>query len=76
MITLDTLKDRVYPLHLSTEQDEEIKDIIETAYRIGWENGHDETIKNYTPIIDTMKFYLLTAGDQYYPTSGDGDWLF
>jgi hypothetical protein len=54
MITLDTLKDRVYPLHLSTEQDEEIKDIIETAYRLGWENGYDEAGRNYTPIIEKL----------------------
>ena len=54
MITLDTLKDRVYPLHLSTEQDEEIKDIIETAYRLGWENGYDEAGLNYQPVIDKL----------------------
>jgi hypothetical protein len=21
------------------------------------------------------KYFLLTAGDQYYPSSGDGDWI-
>lgn len=51
MITLDTLKDSVYTLHLTTEQDEEIKEIIETAYRLGCENGYDEAQSNFTPII-------------------------
>ena len=54
MITLDTLKDRVYPLHLSTEQDEEIKDIIETTYRLGWENGYDEAKSRFLPIIQKL----------------------
>lgn len=22
-----------------------------------------------------MKLFLLTAGDQYYPSSGEGDWI-
>ena len=51
MITLDTLKNSVYALHLTTEQDEEIKDIIETAYRLGFENGYDEAQNNFMPII-------------------------
>ena len=54
MITLNTLKDRVYPLHLSTEQDEEIKDIIETAYRLGWENGYDEAKSRFLSIIQKL----------------------
>ena len=51
MITLDTLKNSVYALHLTTEQDEEIKDMIETAYRLGFENGYDEAKENFTLII-------------------------
>jgi hypothetical protein len=54
MITLDTLQDSVYALHLTTEQDEEIMDIIETAYRLGCENGYDEAGRNYQPIIDKL----------------------
>jgi len=54
MITLDTLKDQVYALHLSTEQDEEVKDLIETAYRLGWENGYDDAGRNYTPIVEKL----------------------
>jgi len=53
-ITKEQLNNRVYPLHLSTEQDEEIKDIIETAYRLGWENGYDEAGRNYTLIIEKL----------------------
>ena len=54
MITLDTLKDSVYALHLTTEQNEEIKDIIETAYRLGCENGYDQAGINYQSIIDKL----------------------
>ena len=54
MITLDTIKDQVYALHLSTEQDEEIMDIIETAYRLGLENGYDDAGRNYTPIVEKL----------------------
>lgn len=51
MITLDTLRDSVYALHLTTEQDEQIMEIIETAYRLGCENGYDDAKSNFTPII-------------------------
>ena len=33
---------------------EEIKDIIETAYRLGCENGYDQAGINYQPIIDKL----------------------
>jgi hypothetical protein len=59
MITLDIIKDQVYALHLSTEQDEEIKDMIETAYRLGCENGYDEAGRNYTPIIQELMRELV-----------------
>ena len=42
MITLDTLKDSVYALHLTIEQDEEIMNIIETAYILGLKKGYIE----------------------------------
>jgi hypothetical protein len=54
MITLDTLKDSVYSLHLTIEQDEQVMDIIETAYRLGCENGYDEAGINYQRIIDKL----------------------
>ena len=61
MITLDGIKDQVYALHLSTEQDEEIKELIETAYRLGLETGYDEAGRNYTPIIlDLMSSLVET----------------
>jgi hypothetical protein len=54
MITLDTLKDSVYALHLTIEQDEQVMDIVETAYRLGCENGYDEAGRMYAPIIDKL----------------------
>ena len=50
MITLDTLKTKAYGL-LTSENDEQILEIIETAYLLGWENGYDEAKSNFTPII-------------------------
>lgn len=61
MITLDTLKDSVYALHLTTEEDEEVKDMIETAYRLGWENGYDEAGRNYQPIIEKLMTSVVEA---------------
>ena len=51
MITLDTLKDSVYALHLTTEQKEQVIDIIETAYSLGGEVGYDKAQNNFMPII-------------------------
>ena len=51
MITLDTLKDSVNALHLTTEQKEQVIDIIETAYALGGEVGYDKAQKNFMPII-------------------------
>ena len=53
MITLDTLKTKAYGL-LTSENDEQILEIIETAYRLGWENGYDEAGRNYTLIIEKL----------------------
>jgi hypothetical protein len=53
MITLDTLKTKAYGL-LTSENDEQILEIIETAYRLGWENGYDEAGLNYQPVIDKL----------------------
>ena len=50
MITLDTLKTKAYGL-LTSETDEQILEIIETAYRLGFENGYDEAKENFTLII-------------------------
>lgn len=59
MITLETIQNQVYALHLSTEQDEEIKELIETAYRLGLENGYDEAGRNYIPIIQELMSSLV-----------------
>ena len=48
------LQKRVYALHLTTEQNEEVEDIIETYYSLGWENGYDQAGINYQPIIDKL----------------------
>lgn len=58
VITLETLKAEVYSLHLSSEQEEKVMDIIETAYRIGDENGYDIAGRNYTPIILELMTHL------------------
>ena len=50
MITLDTLKTKAYGL-LTSENDEQILEIIETAYRLGSEDGYDKAKENFTPII-------------------------
>ena len=51
MITLDTLKDRVYDLHLTEEQKEQVIDIIDTAYALGGEVGYDTATRNFLPKI-------------------------
>ena len=47
MITLDTLKDSIDALHLTTEQKEQVIDIIETAYALGSEVGYDKAFQLY-----------------------------
>lgn len=56
MITLDTLKDSVYSLHLTIEQDEQILEIIETAYRLGCENGYVEcSVEGFNDALQKIK---------------------
>jgi len=55
------LQKRVYALHLTTEQNEEVEDIIETYYSLGWENGYDQAGRNYQPII--LKLMSSVVGE-------------
>ncbi len=44
------IQKEVYFIYLTPEEDEQVMELIEKAYRLGWEEGYDEAKSKLTEI--------------------------
>jgi flagellar biosynthesis/type III secretory pathway protein FliH len=53
-LTLNDIKNEVWAIHLPyMEEDEQVMELIEKAYRLGWEDGYDEAKSKFATIYST-----------------------
>ena len=54
-LKLNDIKNEVWAIHLPyPEEDEQVMELIEKAYRLGWEEGYDEAKSKFTAIYTSI----------------------
>lgn len=50
-LKLNDIKNKVWAIHLPyPEEDEQVMELIEKAYRLGWEEGYDEAKSKFATV--------------------------